>query len=393
MTPADVQRVAREWLAPESAVTFSYTQGSGDPATYANPSPMASFATVPPAIGEPAKLNDEVSRQAPPPPGAVPAVARAEIVESSLANGVRLVAAQTGSVPLATMTVVLPGGTATDPVGKSGTAELAAALADKGTASRSAEQIAAALESLGANMSATTGPDGVVFSLTAPAANLAAAGEVLADVITTATYPADELERERARIVDSLKVALKDPGSLAGLIAPRLFYGAAPYASVATIDSLPAIAREDLVAWRAATWHPATAQIVVSGGIAPAEAQRIAGALFGAWTNPAPAPRPVARPAGEALAPRTVVIDMPEAGQAAVLAGVARYLAAGPTITRSCSPTACSGWVRTDVCSKRCAPGAASATAPTARSPRAPTPRCFRRARRPRTPRPTRSCK
>jgi zinc protease len=85
---------------------------------------------------------------------------------------------------------------------------------------------------------------------------------------------------------------------------------------------LPTIAREDLVAWRQATWHPATAQIVVSGGVAPAEAQRIAGSLFGSWTSAATPPRPVARPAGEALAPRTIVIDMPEAGQAAVLAGV-----------------------------------------------------------------------
>src|SRR4030095_16529911 len=34
------------------------------------------------------------------------------------------------------------------------------------------------------------------------------------------------------------------------------------------------------------------------------------------------AARPVARPAGSAPAPRTIVIDMPEAGQAAVLAGV-----------------------------------------------------------------------
>ena len=121
VTAADVQRVAREWLAPESAVTFTYTQGSGEPATYANPAPM-------PALRHRArrrsasrrKLNDEATRQAPPPPGAVPAVARAEIVESRLANGIRLVAAQTGSVPLATMTVVLPGGTATDPRGQGG---------------------------------------------------------------------------------------------------------------------------------------------------------------------------------------------------------------------------------------------------------------------------------
>ncbi|HYD25803.1 MAG TPA: pitrilysin family protein [Croceibacterium sp.] len=322
VTVADVQRVAREWLKPESAVTFTYNQGSGEPATYANPAPMPAFATVPPPVGEPALLRDEAGREAPPPPIAAPQVARAEIVESRLANGIRLVSAQTGEVPLATMTVVLPGGTATDPAGKVGLAELAALVADKGTPTRSAEQIAAALESLGATMGASASPDGVIFSLTAPAANLAAAGAVMADVIRHADYPEDELERERARTIDSLKVALKDPGALATMIAPRLFYGAAPYGSVATVASLPQIGRADLVAWREARWHPATAQIVVSGGIAPAEAARIAEALFGQWRSAAPAPRPVEHPAGQAPAPRTIVIDMPEAGQAAVLAGV-----------------------------------------------------------------------
>jgi zinc protease len=322
VTAADVQRVARAWLSPDKVVTVTYNQGSGDPSTWANPAPMPEFVTVPPAVGQPAQLNGEGTRQAPPAPTAPPQVARAEIVEATLSNGIALVGAQTGTVPIATISVVMPGGSATDPAGKAGLAELAATLADKGTPTRSAEAIAATLESLGASLGASASPDGVVFSLTAPVANLAAAGEVLSDVIRNASYPDDELERERARIVDSLQVALKDPGSLAGMVAPRLFYGAAPYGSVATVDSLPTIGRPDLLAWREATWHPATAKIVISGGIAPAEARAVAETLFGAWRSSAPAPRPVAAPAGEASAPRTVVIDMPEAGQAAVIAGV-----------------------------------------------------------------------
>ena len=40
-----------------------------------------------------------------------------------------VVSAQTGTVPLATMSVVLPGGTATDPADKAGLSELAAVIA------------------------------------------------------------------------------------------------------------------------------------------------------------------------------------------------------------------------------------------------------------------------
>ncbi|HEY1124322.1 MAG TPA: pitrilysin family protein [Sphingobium sp.] len=322
VTVADVQRVAKKWLDPKGVVQFTYTQGSGAPSTWANPVPMPRFDTIPAATGEPSKLNPEAQRQAPPPPAAAPAIAQPKIVESKLPNGVRLVAAQTGDVPLATMSVVLPGGTATDPAGKAGLVAFASEVANKGTPNHTAEQIAAKLESLGAEMSATPSPDGVVFSVTAPVANLDAAGAVLADVIRNATYPDAELERERSRTIDSLKVALKDPGTLATMAASRVFYGDAAYGSVATLQTIPAISRADLLAWRASHWHPSTASVIVSGGITPAKAQVIVGKLFGDWkSNVAAAPR-VTSPAGAAPQPRTVVIDLPEAGQAAVYVGV-----------------------------------------------------------------------
>ena len=73
-------------------------------------------------------------------------------------------------MPLATITVVLPGGTATDPAGKAGLADSRPALADKGTPTRTAEQIAAPLESLGAIDGRQRRADGVFFSVTAPVA-------------------------------------------------------------------------------------------------------------------------------------------------------------------------------------------------------------------------------
>ena len=322
VTAADVQRVAREWLRPDGVVTFTYTQGSGGAASYANPAPMPRFSSLPAAVGKPAVLRDEASRQSPPPPAAAPRIAKPKIVEATLANGIRVVSAQTGTVPLATMSVVLPGGTAMDPADKAGLSELAAVIANKGTPTRTAQQIAATLESLGASMAPSPGPDGVVFSVTAPAANLAAAGEVMVDVIRNASYPDADVERERARIVNGLRAGLRDPATLAALTAPRVFYGSAPYGSIATVDSIPRITRSDLVAWREANWHPATARVVVSGGIAPAETQRIVERLFGSWRSAAPAPRAVVNPAGSAPPPRTIVIDLPQAAQAMVYAGV-----------------------------------------------------------------------
>ena len=321
VTVADVQRVARNWLSPEAVVDWRYEAGEDNPASYANPVPMPTFATVPPASGEPAKLNDDASRQAPPPPTAAPAVELAKLVEDKLANGIPLVSAQTGNVPIATITLVLPGGSATDPAGKAGLASLAAAVADKGTPTRTAAQIAQELESLGASLGAGTAQDGNFVSLTAPTANLAAAGKVLADVVRNASFPDKEVELERKRTIDGLAVAMKDPGSLAGMVATRLLYGDAPYGGIPTVNSLPRIAPADLVAWRQAHWHPANAKIVVSGGILPAQAKQVTNLLFGDWKSAVAAPAPIEHPAGDDQPVRTVVVDAPDAGQAAVVVG------------------------------------------------------------------------
>lgn len=322
VTPADVMRVASEWLTPESVVAMRYVAGEADPSTYANPVPMPTFRSVPDAVGQPAQLNDEAARQAPPAPGPVPAVERAPLIQTTLGNGIKLVTTQTGDIPLATMTVVLPGGTSADPAGKAGLAEMTAGLVDKGTAMRSAEQIAQTLESLGATLSASAGADGTLVSLTAPADNLMAAGEVMSDVIRNAAFPQSELDRERKRAIDGLQVDMKDPGSLAGIIASPVMYGSAAYGGATTAESLTRLTQDDLASFRSTWWHPAAAQIVVSGGIAPERAKEVAGALFGDWQSDRPAPTPIADPSGPAPTPRILVIDMPEAGQAAVLAGV-----------------------------------------------------------------------
>ncbi|GAA0272206.1 pitrilysin family protein [Alteraurantiacibacter aestuarii] len=321
VTPQDVQRAARVWLAPEARVDLTYQSGEDNPATYANPVPMPAFRILPPAVGQPLAVLPEGERQAPPAPGPVPVVSVPQFVRHDLANGMEVIAAQTGDVPLATMTVLVPGGSKSDPRAKAGLADFAAGLASRGTATRSAEEIAAALESLGADFGASARSDGTVFTLTAPTANLPAAGEIFADIIRNASFPQDELERELARTMDGLRIALSDPGSLAGMAVRPLIYGDAPYGNVTSgiPASLAALTREDLAAHRTQYWHPAASQVVVSGGIAPTEAFALTQHLFGDWQAEAPPPAAVDDPAGPSVPVRTVVIDMPEAGQAAVV--------------------------------------------------------------------------
>lgn len=322
VTIEDVQRVAAKWLDPDAKVTISYTAGEAEPEAYANPYPRPDYGTVPPATGEPLKVLPEGERMAPPPPGEAPAVVRSDFVETTLSNGIPLVATTTSNVPISTITLVMPGGDATDTPQSAGLATMTADLADNGTPTRTAREIAAQLESLGATISISSGADGTYASLTAPDVNLAQAGKVLVDVVRNANYPADEVERERGRFLDGFASTMKSPGAIAGLVATRIMYGDAPYGLVGNPTSYAAITREQLIEHRETWWHPARAKLVVSGGIAADDAKALMESLWGDWASDTPAPRVVEAPAGAETQPRTIVIDMPDAGQAAVVAGV-----------------------------------------------------------------------
>ena len=320
VTAQDVQRAAQKWLDTQSRVDFRYVSGEDDPSSYANPVPLPTYRTLPAATGEPRKVLPEGEREAPPGPGERPQVAQSAIVNATLENGIEVVATQTTDVPIATMTVLFPGGAATDLRAKAGVAQFAAQLADKGTSNRSAQEIAAKLESLGASFGASASTDGTYLSLTAPAANFAAAGEVLAEIVTSASYPSEEFDRERKRAIDGLAIEMKDPGDIAGKLVRLSLYGDAPYGSLpgGTIDSLGQITREDLIDHRQKWWHPSRAKVIVSGGLATDEATALADKLLGSWKGSGNPPALVADPAGEAQPVRTIVVDIPDAGQAAV---------------------------------------------------------------------------
>jgi len=323
VTPADIQRVARAWLRDEASAALRYLpeemRGSahGDTiatATSVQAAALAAPATVP--VIEPAPAN---LRVAPPPPGPeiVPAVPTP--VSERLANGLTIVTATSRSVPLVTVSLVARGGASADREGRAGTAALAAAVMTEGTATRSAAEIDAAVEALGASLASGAGWDGSQLGLTVRTADAGTATGLIADIARNAALSGEELERQRAIAADAVRVAMRDPGDVAGMAAARALYGASAYGhpSAGTAASLAAITRADLQAAYRAAWRPAGVTLVFAGDIDPAQARALAERHFGSWRAAAAPPTAAAAPRP---APRTdvIVIDMPGAGQAAV---------------------------------------------------------------------------
>ncbi|MEG3163042.1 pitrilysin family protein [Sphingomonas sp. PB2P19] len=332
VTAADLQRVARQYLGDNQAATIRYLplaakQGVADTIALAPTVQVADLkAPTNVAVVTPAS---EAQRIKPPAPAQPIAAAIPQPVETRLANGMRLIVVEKHDLPIVTASLVASGGAATDPATRAGASSLTADLMTKGTKTRSATEIARAIESLGGAIGSDADRDGASVDVTVKSDQLAPAMTILADVAINPVFTPDEIERARAQAIDGVTLTMKDPAQLAGLVANRAVFGAAPYgiALEGTETSLKTITRPDLTAAYARTWRPDAAALVLVGDITPAAAKALAYATFGTWKAPASAA--VALPAaGPVPAPRVVVVDMPDAGQAGVV--VAR-----PGITRT----------------------------------------------------------
>jgi len=262
-----------------------------------------------------------------PPPGPARPVEIAAPIEKQLANGLRvIVLPRAGSALVAAEFMVLAGGEA-DPADRAGLADFTASLLARGTrsatGSRSASELAAAAEALGGSIRADAGWNASRIGITVTTPKLAAALDLLADLVRRPAFAADEVERYRAQALDGLRLSFSDPGELAPLVAARLVHGRGPYGHprLGTPASVQRITADELRSLHRRLYRPEQAVLVLAGGLDPDTGFALAAQVFGDWTG-SREPRPpfsfaVESPDGS---PEVTVIDQPDAGQAAVIA-------------------------------------------------------------------------
>jgi zinc protease len=331
VTAADVQRVARKYLTDNRSATLVYLPDSMAKGAKSDPVGVAASVKVAPLV-TPKDIvlhtqAPEGQRVAVPAPAAPVAAAIPAVSETKLANGMRVIVVEKRDLPIVTATLVAPGGGSGDADGKAGTAALAADLMTKGTKTRSAEQIAQQIESLGGSIGAGADWDAAFATVTVKADQVDPAMALLADVARNPVFAQDEIDRSRKQSLDGLTVQLKNPAAVAGIVASRAVFGTAPYGNMlgGTPGSLPKITREDIVSLYGKAWQPGESALVIVGDIAQKDAAALAQKLFGDWKQPetiAVEARHFAQ-----VKPRVIVVDMPDAGQAGVVIarpGIAR---------------------------------------------------------------------
>ena len=324
VTAADVQRVAKALFDDSRAVTIRYlpeAPGAKGDVIVDSKNIITAKIDIPAADIPTYSLAPEDRRVAPPQPGAAIAAKIPPATEKTLANGLRVIVAHRPGLPLVAADLRFSAGGALDPADRAGLATMTADLATRGTATRSATDIARQIESLGAALGASAGPDASSVSASTTADKAAQVFAVMADVAAQPAFKTEELERARQEALDGLLVSLRQPNSVGSYAMTRRLFAAGAYGKTPSPKSIGALTSADATSFHAAYWRPDNAVLVIAGDITPDAGFKLAEDVFGAWAKPASAlPSPVADAQPVGVKP-PLVIDMPKIGQAAVLVG------------------------------------------------------------------------
>ncbi|HEX7184155.1 MAG TPA: pitrilysin family protein [Thermoanaerobaculia bacterium] len=275
---------------------------------------VASVATAQTQSGAP--------RQTPPPPQPAKDIRFPAFEQKTLGNGLRVVVVEQHETPAVSVQLLVHAGKAYGPPAKAGIAATTAALLREGTQTRSSQQIAEAIDSVGGFLSSGATADTATAMVSVTSDQIDLGLELLADVALRPTFPAEEIERWRRQTLSGLQVQQESAPYLANAAFERVVFGDHPYGlpETGTPESVQGITRDDLIAFHRERWVPNGAILAVVGDVQPADAFSKVERAFGSWAKGKEPGVPKLRTVTPEK-PRVIVIDKPDAVQTEIRAG------------------------------------------------------------------------
>ncbi|RBY86501.1 pitrilysin family protein [Blastococcus sp. TF02A-30] len=245
-----------------------------------------------------------------------------EATETTLPSGLRVVVVPRPGVPLIELRLRVPFAAPSTRGAAAHTAR-ASVLAGAvllGTASHDQTGIAQLLQSHGAELSVASDADRLVLGTTLLPEGLGAVLGVLAELLTSATYPAGPVTGERDRLVERITIARSQPGVIARAALAARRFGTHPYAvtlpepelvGAVTAPALRKLHRERVV--------PGGSSLVLVGDLDPAAATDAVAAALAGWAAPGTATESAPAPARHE--PVLELVDRPGAVQSNIRLG------------------------------------------------------------------------
>lgn len=238
------------------------------------------------------------------------------------------------TLPIVSLAMAVPYGSASDPEGQSGLAYLTADMLDEGGGSRDAIAYAAALDLIGARLQSYASRDASFVLVDVLAAKLPDALSLVADAIQRPRHTKRDFERVHSLWVNALRARAQDPAQIAQIVTTASFYGwDNPYGppTDGTVSSAQKIRLEDVKRWHQRIWRPDRVTFVVTGDVTKDDLLAMLNKAFAGWKAPKTQPLPIAMPqVPKAERPRTVLVVREDAPQVIMSVASASVKATDP---------------------------------------------------------------
>ncbi len=251
VTPADLQRVARQYLTTENRTLYALLPKGAAPKV--------------------TSIEDKFTDNA--------------IQKFDLPNGLRLLVKEDHRLPFVEFRALLKGGVLAENVNNSGAALLMAKMLVKGTPTRSAEQIATEIESLGGSLESYGGNNSFGVNAEVLSADFRTGLDLLADTLLRPTFPNDAFERERQVQLSGIKAQKDDLLPTASRMMRRGLFGETSYGlhTNGTETSVQNLKVDELKKLHQDLVIPNNCVLAIFGDVQASEVKAAVEKQFGAW--------------------------------------------------------------------------------------------------------------
>ena len=246
------------------------------------------------------------------------------ITRTVLPGGLRVVTEAMPGVRTASVGVWVPVGSRDETPALAGASHFLEHLLFKGTPTRSALDIAMALDAVGGECNAFTEKEHTCFYATVLDADVALAVEVVADVVLNATITAQDVEVERGVVLEEIAMRDDDPSDLVHDEFAEALFGPVPVGRpiLGTEDSVHALTRGQIAGYYRRRYTPESMVVAVAGNVDHAAVVRLVRRAFADRLDPSTSyPAPRAGVAAAAPPHRPVALVEDDTEQANILLG------------------------------------------------------------------------
>lgn len=211
------------------------------------------------------------------------------VQQFTLPNGLRVIAEPLPHLRSVSIGVWVRAGSILESPEQNGLSHFIEHLAFKGTARRSARQIAQEMDAVGGYLNAATSKLSTTYYAKVIDEDLELAADILADIVIHPAYDEKEMNKERSVVLEEISMTDDSPEDVAYDLIAAAMFGDQPLGRtiLGPREIIEGCSREDILAYRARHYSPMNACVAVAGNFEMNQLREILEKHFGSWQGSA----------------------------------------------------------------------------------------------------------